>query len=386
MLDTVRLYFSETFGSADSVRVIMAPGRVNLIGEYTDFNDGFVLPMTVDRGVYLGIRPRVDQRVRIASSRFGELIDVSLGDFKRPEPGHWSCYVLGVVEELRLLGLISTGFEAVIDGNLNLGAGLSSSAALEIATAVALQTIFKFEMSRIDIAILCQRVEHRYAGVMCGIMDQFASGLGRKGHALLLDCRTLSHVSIPVALGDYRIVIISSEVKRELASSAYNERRSQCEDGVLVFKQKDPTVEALRDVSIEALEACGGELSEVVYRRCRHVITETARVLDASAALGAGNLTQFGALMTQSHLSLRDDFEVSCAELDCLVDIASGVEGVLGARMTGAGFGGCTVTLIHKDSIDALRVQLLTYTERFSLNPEMFVLHGNWEAGEVLAS
>jgi galactokinase len=290
------------------------------------------------------------------------------------------------VEELRLLGLISTGFEAVIDGNLNLGAGLSSSAALEIATAVALQTIFKFEMSRIDIAILCQRVEHRYAGVMCGIMDQFASGLGRKGHALLLDCRTLSHVSIPVALGDYRIVIISSEVKRELASSAYNERRSQCEDGVLVFKQKDPTVEALRDVSIEALEACGGELSEVVYRRCRHVITETARVLDASAALGAGNLTQFGALMTQSHLSLRDDFEVSCAELDCLVDIASGVEGVLGARMTGAGFGGCTVTLIHKDSIDALREQLLTYTERFSLNPEMFVLDGNGEAGEVLAN
>ena len=241
-------------------------------------------------------------------------------------------------------------------------------------------------MSRIDIAILCQRVEHRYAGVMCGIMDQFASGLGRKGHALLLDCRTLSHVSIPVALGDYRIVIISSEVKRELASSAYNERRSQCEDGVLVFKQKDPTVEALRDVSIEALEACGGELSEVVYRRCRHVITETARVLDASAALGAGNLTQFGALMTQSHLSLRDDFEVSCAELDCLVDIASGVEGVLGARMTGAGFGGCTVTLIHKDSIDALREQLLTYKERFSLNPEMFVLDGNGEAGEVLAN
>jgi galactokinase len=386
MLNEIRSQFGKTFGDTNDLRVIMAPGRVNLIGEYTDFNEGFVFPMTVDRGVYVGIRARTDQQVRVFSSRFDELIEHHFDEFKPPESGHWSCYVLGVVEELRVLGLVPHGFDAVIDGNLNLGAGLSSSAALEMATALALQTLFGFEMSRVDIAILCQRVEHRYAGVMCGIMDQFASGLGRKGHALLLDCRTLSHVSIPVALGEYRIVIISSEVKRELASSAYNERRSQCEDGVLVFKQKDPTVEALRDVSIEALEACGGELSEVVYRRCRHVIKETARVLDASAALGAGNLTQFGALMTQSHRSLRDDFEVSCAELDCLVDIASGIEGVLGARMTGAGFGGCTVTLIHKDSIDALRAQLLTYTERFSLKPEMFVLEGNSEAGEVLAS
>jgi galactokinase len=386
MLNEIRSQFGKTFGDTNDLRVIMAPGRVNLIGEYTDFNEGFVFPMTVDRGVYVGIRARTAQQVRVFSSRFDELIEHHFDEFKPPESGHWSCYVLGVVEELRVLGLVPHGFDAVIDGNLNLGAGLSSSAALEMATALALQTLFGFEMSRVDVATLCQRVEHRYAGVMCGIMDQFASGLGRKGHALLLDCRTLSHVSIPVALGDYRIVIISSEVKRELASSAYNERRSQCEDGVLVFKQKDPTVEALRDVSIEALEACGGELSEVVYRRCRHVITETARVLDASAALGAGNLTQFGALMTQSHRSLRDDFEVSCAELDCLVHIASGVEGVLGARMTGAGFGGCTVTLIHKDSIDALREQLLIYTERFSLKPEVFVLEGNSEAGEVLAS
>jgi galactokinase len=386
MLNEIRSQFGKTFGDTNDLRVIMAPGRVNLIGEYTDFNEGFVFPMTVDRGVYVGIRARTAQQVRVFSSRFDELIEHHFDEFKPPESGHWSCYVLGVVEELRVLGLVPHGFDAVIDGNLNLGAGLSSSAALEMATALALQTLFGFEMSRVDVATLCQRVEHRYAGVMCGIMDQFASGLGRKGHALLLDCRTLSHVSIPVALGDYRIVIISSEVKRELASSAYNERRSQCEDGVLAFKQTDPSVEALRDVSVETLEACGGELSEVVYRRCRHVITETARVLDASAALGAGDLAQFGALMTQSHRSLRDDFEVSCDELDCLVDIASGVEGVLGSRMTGAGFGGCTVTLIHKDSIDALRVQLLTYTERFSLNPEMFVLHGNWEAGEVLPS
>ena len=386
MFEHIRSQFTETFGDDNDLQVIMAPGRVNLIGEYTDFNEGFVFPMTVDRGVYVGIRACDDQRVRVKSIRFGELIDYRLDDFEKPEPGHWSCYVLGVVEELRFLGLVPQGFDAVIDGNLNLGAGLSSSAALETATALALQVVFDFEMSRVDVATLCQRVEHRYAGVMCGIMDQFASGLGCSDHALLLDCRTLSHVNIPVNLGDYRIVIISSEVKRELASSAYNERRAQCEEGVALFRQYDPAIGSLRDVTPDLFDAYGDQLSDVVYRRCRHVITENARVLDASAALAADELVQFGRLMTASHSSLRDDFEVSCDELDCLVDIANCTEGVLGSRMTGAGFGGCTVTLIHTDAIETLRANLLPYTNRFGLNPEMFVLQGNLEAGPVSSS
>ena len=386
MFEHIRSQFTETFGDHNDLQVIMAPGRVNLIGEYTDFNEGFVFPMTVDRGVYVGIRARDDQRVRVKSIRFGELIDYRLDDFEKPEPGHWSCYVLGVVKELRLLGLVSHGFDAVIDGNLNLGAGLSSSAALETATALALQAVFDFEMSRVDIATLCQRVEHRYAGVMCGIMDQFASGLGCSDHALLLDCRTLSYVNIPVNLGDYRIVIISSDVKRELASSAYNERRAQCEEGVALFRQYDPAIGSLRDVTPDLFDAYGDQLSDVVYRRCRHVITENARVLDASAALSADELAQFARLMTASHNSLRDDFEVSCDELDCLVDIANDTEGVLGSRMTGAGFGGCTVTLIHMDAIEKLRANLSSYTDRFGLNPEMFVLQGNLEAGSVSIS
>jgi galactokinase len=386
MFEHIRSQFAATFGDDKDLQIIMAPGRVNLIGEYTDFNEGFVFPMTVDRGVYVGIRARKDQRVRVASSRFGELIDYRLDDFEKPEPGHWSCYVLGVVEELRLLGLVSHGFDAVIDGNLNLGAGLSSSAALETAMALALQSVFGFEMSRIDIATLCQRVEHRYANVMCGIMDQFASGLGRSNHALLLDCRTLSHVNIPTNLDKYRIVIISSEVKRELASSAYNERREECEEGVALFRQHDPTIVSLRDVTPDLFDAYGDQLSEVVFRRCRHVITENARVLDASAALAADELVQFGRLMTASYNSLRHDFEVSCDELDCLVDIANCTEGVLGSRMTGAGFGGCTVTLIHMDAIETLRANLLSYTDRFGLNPEMFVLQGNLEAGPVSGS
>jgi galactokinase len=386
MFEQIRSQFTATFGDDKDLQVIMAPGRVNLIGEYTDFNEGFVFPMTVDRGVYVGIRARNDQRVRVKSSRFGELIDYRLDDFEKPQPGHWSCYVLGIVEELRLLGLVSHGFDAVIDGNLNLGAGLSSSAALETATALALQAVFDFEMSRVDIATLCQRVEHRYANVMCGIMDQFASGLGRSNHALLLDCRTLSHVNIPTNLDKYRIVIISSEVKRELASSAYNERRAQCDEGVALFRQFDPTIASLRDVTPDLLDAYGNQLSELVSRRCRHVITENARVLDASSALAADELVQFGRLMTASHNSLRDDFEVSCDELDCLVAIANDTEGVLGSRMTGAGFGGCTVTLIHMDAIETLRANLLPYTDRFDLNPEIFVLQRNLEAGKVFTA
>lgn len=383
MIDHIRAQFQSHFGGTQDLSVVMAPGRVNLIGEYTDFNDGFVLPMTVDRGFYIGIRPRSDNHVSIISLKFDETVTHDLGTFEQPKPGHWSCYVMGVVEELRLSGLIPSGFEAVIDGNLNLGAGLSSSAAVEMATALALQNIFKFAMPRTDIAVLCQRVEHRYAGVMCGIMDQFASGLGRANHALMLDCRSLSYVDIPLTLGDHRIVIISSQVKRELASSAYNERRAQCEEGVTLFQQYDPSVQALRDVTLDQVNAHASELSDIVRRRCSHVVSENMRVLNASAALGAGDLEELGALMNASHQSLRSDFEVSCAELDCLVDIAQRTDGVLGSRMTGAGFGGCTVTLIHRDAVECLKARLAEYEARFALKPGVFVLTDNLQAGVV---
>ena len=361
----------------------MAPGRVNLIGEYTDFNDGFVFPMTVDRGAYVAMRPRTDQRVSIVSVRYEERIEYALDQMPKVVPGHWSCYVLGIIEELRKLNLVTGGFDVVIDGDLHLGAGLSSSAALEMATALALQGAFGFEMSRIDIATLCQRVEHQYANVLCGIMDQFASGLGRSDHALLLDCRSLTHVDIPLQLGDYRIVIMSSEVKRALASSAYNQRRQECEAGVALLKQYDPSVTALRDVTPDLFEAHATKLSSTIQQRCQHVITENQRTLDASAALLASDFHRFGELMTASHVSLRDDFEVSCDELDYLVELALGTEGVLGARMTGAGFGGCTISLAHKDSIDTLANQLSLYQARFNLTPGMFVLKTNLEAGVI---
>lgn len=387
MVESVLGAFGAYFGDTDNVSIAMAPGRVNLIGEYTDFNDGFVFPMTVDRGVYFAIRARMDKRVRVASVRYDELVEYELDEFQAPKPGSWQSYVLGVVEELRLRGLLNAGFEAVVDGNLNLGAGLSSSAALEVATAVSLQTITGFEMGRVDMVRLCQHVEHNYANVLCGIMDQFACGIGRSGHALLLDCRSLEFENVPVELGDYRIVIVSSEVKRSLASSAYNKRRAECQEAVELFTQYDSTIRALRDVDMQLFEAHADEMSPLVRRRCRHVIAENLRVLKAADLLKAGDIKRFGDLMTASHRSLRDDFEVSCPELDLLVKLANTTDGVLGSRMTGAGFGGCTVSLVHTDAVGELEKRLIgEYVPRFSLTPSVFVLEGNHEAGPIALS
>lgn len=376
--------FAAAFGDTKDIAVAMAPGRVNLIGEYTDFNDGFVMPMTVDRGVYFGIRKRADQRVRVASIRYGETVEYELSQFEQPKPGSWPSYVLGIVEELRLRGLLDSGFEAVIDGNLNLGAGLSSSAALEVATAVSLQYVMGFEMNPVDMVMLCQHVEHNYANVLCGIMDQFACRIGQRGHALFLDCRSLDYKSVPVELGDFRVVIISSEVKRSLASSAYNTRRAECQTAVEHFGKFASDIKALRDVTADMFEAHSDDLSPVVRRRCRHVIAENQRTLDAAAALTAGKLEDFGELMIESHRSLRDDFEVSCPELDLLVNLSRNTNGVVGSRMTGAGFGGCTVSIVHKDAVATLADKLNSdYTARFNLTPGMFVLEGNREAGPI---
>ena len=383
MIGSVTQGFARVFGDDTHITVAMAPGRVNLVGEYTDFNDGYVLPMTVDRGVYVAIRRRDDRRVRVASLKYDERVEYGLDAFEAPRPGSWSSYVLGVVEELRQRGLLDRGFDAVVDGNLHLGAGLSSSAALEVATAVSLQQVFGFELDRIDLVKLCQYVEHRYARVMCGIMDQFACGIGRSRHALLLDCRSLDYENVPVELGDYRIVIINSEVERSLASSAYNTRRAECEEGVAHYARYDTNVRALRDVGAALFDAHSDGLRPVVRQRCRHVVHENQRVLEATAALRAGQLDRFGALMNASHVSLRDDFEVSCPQLDMLMELANSTEGVLGSRMTGAGFGGCTVSIVHKDAVGELTAKLARYTARFDLQPGVFGLGKNLEAGRV---
>lgn len=384
MLASLQKQFVERFGDANGIQVAMAPGRVNLLGEYTDLNDGFVLPMTVDRGVYLALRKRDDLMVRLYSARYEELLEYPLDQYPDPKAGSWGSYVVGVIEELRLRGLVENGFEAVIDGNLTLGAGLSSSAALEVATAISLQHLFGFEMDPVAMAKLCMHVEHNYANVLCGIMDQFASRVGHKDHALFLDCRSLDYKDIPLNLGDHRIVIISSEVKRSLAASAYNTRRAECHEAVEFFSQVDKAVSSLRDVSADLFEQHCDALSTNVRRRCRHVIAENQRVLDAINCLATGRLQDFGALMIKSHLSLRDDFEVSCAELDVLVKLARETDGVLGARMTGAGFGGCAVNLVATEAIENLTKRVVAvYETRFKLTPRVFTLEGNLEAGPL---
>ncbi len=351
MPESLQCTFRQQFGGSDGLTIAMAPGRVNLLGDYTDINDGFVLPMVVDRGIWVAVRKREDRTVRIYSDKYDELVEYRLKEHPAPKPGSWASYVAGVIEELRLLGLVDGGFECAISGDLATGAGLSSSAALEVATAMAMQALFEFPMSAVEMVKLCQRVEHSYAHVFCGIMDQFAARIGKKDHALFLDCRTLEYRDVPMHLGDYRIVIVHSGVRRALAASAYNVRRAECARAVEFFRQIEGSVTALRDVSATMFEAHGDKLLPNIRRRCRHVITENERVLRAVDALSNGELAEFGALMTQSHDSLRDDFEVSCEELDALIEIAGRTDGVLGARMTGAGFGGCTVNLVHRDAV-----------------------------------
>ena len=384
MVESIVTRFAAAVDDASGVQVAMAPGRVNLIGDHTDYNDGYVLPMTVDRGVYVAIRKRRDRRARVRSVQFDDTVDGQPGELDIPAPGSWSSYVVGVVEELHLRGLIDTGFDAVVDGNLKLGAGLSSSAALEVAMAIALQQIARFEMSPVDMVKLCQHVEHTYARVFCGIMDQFACRMGRQGHALLLDCRSLDSMDVPVELGDYRVVIVSSEIKRSLATSAYNKRRTECEEAVEHFQRHAPGVRSLRDVTVEMFDAYSKELPRVLRRRCRHVLSENRRTLAVADTLGAGRLNEMGPLMTESHVSLRDDFEVSCPELDVLVTLALETDGVLGSLMMGGGFGGCTVSVVHKHAVATLQDRLnADYTSRFGLTPKVFVLEGNLTAGPV---
>ena len=379
--------FAARFVDVQGVQISMAPGRVNLIGEYTDFNDGFVFTMSLDRGVYIAARARADTTVRLWSSQYRELAVFNLDDNDVPEPGSWPCYSVGVATELFKQGLISRGFDAVIDGNLDLQAGLSSSAALEVATAVSLRGLFGFELDQVSLVTLCHHVEHHYAEVFCGVMDQFACGTGEAGHALFLDCRSLSYENVPVALGDCRILIMNTGVKRALASSAYNERRAQCDEAVRRLVDEGIQAQSLRDISMEQLEANKQRLPNLILRRARHVVGENQRVIDAVAALKAGDLSRLGELMLTSHRSLSEDFEVSCEELDFLVGYLKKSGAVLGARMTGAGFGGCAVALVHGDATQNLIEDLSSrYSEQFGLTLTAMVLDNNRSAGVVLAN
>ena len=338
--------FRERWGKSPTLAAL-APGRVNLIGEHTDYNDGFVLPMAIDRDILIMLRPRDDRMARLWSLDFAQEAVFAL-DAIAPDPtAPWSNYVRGVAWALAEKGITLRGMDAAIHGAVPIGAGLSSSAALEVAAGLALLASSGQSLPLPALALACQRAENEFVGNRCGIMDQFISALGRAGHALLLDCRTLEQEHVPLPAG-YRIVIANSMVRRALVNSAYNERRAQCEEAARALG-----VGALRDADEAMLESAKPRLSDRVYRRARHVIAENTRVLQAVDALRRGDAATFGALMDASHASLRDDYEVSCRELDALVEIARRQPGCLGARMTGAGFGGCTVNLVQSDVVGA---------------------------------
>ncbi len=365
--------FASVFeGQADVV--VQAPGRVNLIGEHTDYNEGFVFPAAIDRWAVVAARSRVDSRVRIYSAMHEEVAEFRADDVLEAQ-GNWADYPKGVVREFQKLGHSLCGFEAAIVGNVPMGAGLSSSAAVEMAVGKGMVVLNRIEVSGPDLALLGQRAENHFVGVNCGIMDQFISANGRAGHALFLDCRDLSFELVPLFGDDVQIVICNSGVTRGLTDSAYNDRRSACESGVsLLARTMGADIRALRDVSMEMLDVYGGALSESVLKRCRHVITENERTQRAVVLLKDGDLSGFGELMVASHESLRDDYEVSGKELDLLVEIALNVPGVLGARMTGAGFGGCTVNIVERDAVlaltDAINEQ---YPRTTGLTPEIYV-------------
>ena len=333
-------------------KVFRAPGRVNLIGEHTDYNDGWVMPVAIQFYTYVAVASRHDRNIRVCSQNLGQTAEFSLDENGELATGHWSDYIRGVAAVLRAQGVNVGGADLLIHSEVPMGAGLSSSAAIEVATALALLANADRILAPIEIAKACQRAEHEYAGSLCGIMDQFIACFGQAQRAVLLDCRDLSYEFLSLT-DDARIVICNTGVKHAHATSGYNQRRADCCAGVSALRAHAmPGIHALRDVSSASLEELKGGLPEPVHRRCRHVVTENERVQAAAKALKANDLQVFGRLMYESHVSLRDDYEVSCKELDLMVEIARTLPGVYGARMTGGGFGGCTVNLVRADCVE----------------------------------
>ncbi|MFN2597932.1 MAG: galactokinase [Pyrinomonadaceae bacterium] len=351
--DALRRTFRSLYARAP--RLFRAPGRVNLIGEHTDYNDGFVLPMAIDRETVVAAAAREDRTVRVRAIDFDEQAQFDLDRPGERRRRRWLDYVEGVANVLGTRGARLRGADLAVTSSVPVGAGLSSSAALEVAAGLALATVSGAEVSRVALALAGQEAEHTWVGANVGIMDQLVAAMGRSGHALLIDCRSLEASFVPLDTSETAVVVCDTNVKHSLASSAYNERRAECERGVELLRAELPDIKALRDVSVEEFERYENLLPEPVRRRCRHVVTEDARTLAAADALRRNDLWELGRLMDRSHKSLRDDYEVSCAELDVMVEIAGNFGGALGARMTGGGFGGSTVNLVRRAALDEFR-------------------------------
>ncbi len=384
LIDRVRLArtFYQRYGREP--RLFRAPGRVNLIGEHTDYNDGFVLPMAIDRETVIAGAARDDRRVRVYSLNADEAVEFDLDHPGEKQRGIWLDYVEGVAQSLLGRGVRLKGADLAVLSDVPVGAGLSSSAALEVSAGLAFVSLSDQQLDRVTLALAGQQAEHVYVGTMCGIMDQFVAALGREGHALLIDCRSLEATLVPLDTSETAIVVCDTNVKHELSSSEYNARRAECERGVEMLREMMPGIRALRDVSVAEFAQHEERLPETIRRRCRHVVTENERTLSAARALQDGDLKEMGRLMYASHRSLRDDYEVSCRELDVLVEIAESLGGVVGARMTGGGFGGCTVNLVRREALGEFKqVVSREYTRATHLNPTIYVSEAGGGAKEI---
>lgn len=383
MLDVsgIKKKHAERFGAEPAV--FLAPGRVNLIGEHTDYAGGFVMPAAIDFGTLAAITPRDDGRVVIWSENFQEQVSHQIEGLPKNGGGHWSGYPLGVVKILRDAGFRVPPFSLSIQGDVPLGAGLSSSASVEVATALAALNLAGASPAREEVAKLCQRAENVYVGASCGIMDQFIACNGAENHALLLDCRSLEFRLAPIP-ANVSLVIANTMVKHAIAGGEYEIRRREVEEGTEILRSHRAEIALLRDATTKDLDRWGKEMPENVLRRCRHIITENLRTVAAADALEAGNLKKLGDLMAAAHASYRDDFEASCEEADAMVEAAHTLPGLIGARLTGGGFGGCTVNLVHADQAETFAAGLHDeYRLRTGINAEIYRCHASAAAHAV---
>ena len=378
MIEKLKLEFEKQFGKHDDVRSYFAPGRVNLIGEHTDYNGGHVFPCALTLGTYGLARKRDDNKLRFYSVNFDRLgiVDTDLNDLKPYKAANWTNYPKGVMWGFEKRGFkLPCGLDILIYGNIPNGSGLSSSASLEVLTGVILKDMFGFDVSMVDIALIGQYSENNFNGCNCGIMDQFASAMGKKDNAIFLDTNTLEYEYAPVVLKDAKIVIINSKVKHSLVDSAYNDRRNECETALKEL-QTVVDIKTLGDLTEEEFEAHKNAIKSDIRRmRAKHAVYENQRAIKAVAALKENDVQTFGKLMNASHVSLRDDYEVSCKEIDILVDLAWAIDGVIGSRITGGGFGGCTVSIVKNDAVDTFVNTIgAKYEEKVGHKAEFYVV------------
>ena len=353
--------------------IIESPGRINLIGEHTDYNLGYVLPTAIAKKIVFKFQKNNSDTIcNVYSKDFDAGFELDIESISRSSV-EWENYILGVLNEISKKTDKLSGFDCIVESNLPTGSGLSSSAALECGMAFGLNELFKIGLSKIDIVQLSQVAEHTYVGTQCGIMDQFASVMSREQHVILLDCRSLKHTQIPINIDPYKIILLNTKVSHNLASSEYNTRKKECEEGVAVLKRQYPEVDSLRDATMQMLESCKNEISDVVYKRCCFIIAENKRVLTAVKALRKNDLQLLGKLLYEAHEGISKLYEVSCPESDFLVDFSIQNNAVLGARQTGGGFGGCTLNIVHQDAVDEFIVTASkAYKESFNIELEAF--------------